>query len=108
MAKEITDKDKIIQLLEEIEEYQTDIYVSAKQKIRDGLNIVHLKAELEKHRWISVEEGLPEKADVYDVYDGESKWEEMFTKLDNGKMGWLRRNLAITHYRQIILPKELT
>ena len=38
--------------------------------------IKHLATELEKHRWIPVGERLPDKHDLYDVYDGRSKRED--------------------------------
>ena len=66
-----------------------------------------LQAELDKHRWIPVEERLPEKQDMYDVSDGRRKWEHLWIKTLKcwRKDGSLHYE-SITHWRLRILPEQ--
>ncbi len=70
-----------------------------------GEEIKQLQDALDKLRWIFIGEGLPKEVGKYDVYDGITKWEEYFSKFEDGEMRWMRRNLTITHWRLIILPE---
>ena len=67
--------------------------------------IEQLQAKLDALRWIPVSERLPKEVGKYDVYGGITKWEEYFSKFEDGEMRWMRRNLTITHWRLITLPE---
>ena len=68
--------------------------------------IRELKTKLDKHRWIPVEERLPDKHDIYDVSDGRRKWEHLWIQMSKcwRKDGTLHYE-SITHWKPIILPE---
>ncbi len=73
----------------------------------EGSLIKQLQAELEKHRWIPVSEGLPEKGSTkcYAVTDGKDWWETWWGL--GGDDEWEYHNdYTITHYKDIILPES--
>ncbi len=68
--------------------------------------IEQLQAELATHRWIPVEERLPEKHDMYDVSDGRRKWEHLWIATykcwrEDGSLHYE----SVTHWKPIILPE---
>ncbi len=78
-----------------------------KDAIWEGLrNGELLQAELDKYRWIPVEEQLPEKVKYYAVTDGLEWWRELWCFVDHsGAMGWEDNPDCITHWKPIILPE---
>ena len=62
---------------------------------------VKLKAELEKHRWIPVEERLPEKSGHYLTLGQFSTIPQTTKYRDN----WWSALDAVTHWKPVILPE---
>lgn len=62
-----------------------------------------LKAELEKHRWISVEERLPEETGYYQVLRYHNPYPT--TREYYKEEGWISRDV-VTHWKPIILPEN--
>ena len=65
--------------------------------------VIELQAELDKHRWILVSEGLPEtREDVLTYENGKLRVDEYCRK--HGGY-WMTLGVSPTHWRLIILPE---
>ena len=100
----------------------------ALEKENDKLRerIKELEAELERHCWIPVSKGLPEKGNCLVLCEGkiyevkvrvsEDEWEDsegksslkLTAKCDIGGLGCILigHDICVTHWKTIILPKQ--
>ena len=70
------------------------------------IEINDLHAELEKHRWIPVAEGLPEKEGWYFVYGLDTVTTGRFLVCEKTPNIWVGGGDFVTHWKPIIRPKE--
>ena len=63
-----------------------------------------LRAELDRHRWIPVEEGLPEEAGAYQVLRENNQFPTTREFYFVNKT-WTSRDV-VTHWKPVILPDE--
>ena len=105
------DGDTIQQIQAKLAELKTDGIVRMKKLCTDILNLKH---ELRKYRWIPVSEGLPENHIPCLVFDGENfhvadRYQYTSTPQKNGWKGssitW-KVEENITHWKPITLPEQ--
>jgi len=77
---------------------------SDKHRATDWAQISQLQAELDKHRWIPVSEGLPKESGEYQVI-GEPNPRPTTRRFWSGDKTWSSYR-TITHWKPITLPKE--